>query len=87
MSDSSMALNPVTDEPSKPIPWSSASSSSSRVMAKLFSLPTTSVNHSLMNLTSASSASRSTHWRSSAGVPAGISLTGPIVLPSPGIRA
>ena len=87
MSDSSMALNPVTDEPSKPIPWASASSSSSRVIAKLFSLPTTSVNHSLMNFTSAPSASRSTHSRSSAGVPAGVSLTGPIVLPSPGIRA
>ena len=56
-------------------------------MAKLFSRPTTSVNHSRMNFTSAWVASRSAFSCSSAGVPAGVSLTGPIVLPSPGIRA
>ncbi len=37
MSDSSIALNPVIDEPSKPMPWSSAASSCSRVIAKLLS--------------------------------------------------
>ena len=37
MSDSSMALKPVIDEPSKPMPCSSAPGSSSRVTEKLFS--------------------------------------------------
>ena len=36
MSDSSIALKPVIDEPSKPIPSLSASSSSLGVIAKLF---------------------------------------------------
>ncbi len=44
MSDSSIALNPVIDEPSKPIPSSSAPSSSSGVIAKLFRCPSRSVN-------------------------------------------
>jgi hypothetical protein len=46
MSDSSIELKPVIDEPSKPIPSSSAPSSSSTVTAKLFSWPTMSVNQS-----------------------------------------
>ena len=44
MSDSSIALKPVIDEPSKPIPSSSAPSSSLRVIAKLFRCPSRSVN-------------------------------------------
>ena len=37
MSDSSIALKPVTEEPSKPIPPSKASSSSAALIEKLFS--------------------------------------------------
>ena len=37
MSDSSIGLNPVIDEPSKPIPPSNASSSSAALIEKLFS--------------------------------------------------
>ena len=37
MSDSSMALKPVIDDPSKPIPPSKASSSSCALIEKLFS--------------------------------------------------
>ena len=48
MSDSSIALNPVIDEPSKPIPPSNASSSSSALMLNDFSWPRMSVNHSRM---------------------------------------
>jgi hypothetical protein len=44
MSDSSIALNPVIDEPSKPIPSSSAVSISCGVIAKLFRWPSRSVN-------------------------------------------
>ncbi len=44
MSDSSIALKPVIDEPSKPIPSSSAPSSSLRVIEKLFRCPSRSVN-------------------------------------------
>ena len=44
MSDSSIALKPVIDEPSKPIPSSSASSISCGVMAKLLQWPSRSVN-------------------------------------------
>jgi hypothetical protein len=76
MSDSSIALNPVTDEPSKPMPRSSVPGSSSRVMAKLFRRPTTSVNHSRMNLTSSSATRRSTSSRAS--VPVRLASIGPI---------
>ena len=44
MSDSSIALKPVIDEPSNPIPSSSAPSSSDGVIAKLFRCPSMSVN-------------------------------------------
>jgi hypothetical protein len=44
MSDSSIALKPVIDEPSKPMPSSSAPSSSSGVIAKLFRCPSRSLN-------------------------------------------
>ena len=46
MSDSSIALKPVIDEPSKPIPPSNASSSSWALIEKLFSWPRMSVNQS-----------------------------------------
>ena len=57
MSDSSIALKPVIDDPSKPIPPSNASSSSSRLIEKLFSWPRTSVNQSRMKRMSRSSTS------------------------------
>ncbi len=46
MSDSSIGLKPVIEEPSKPIPPSKASSSSWALIEKLFSCPSTSVNQS-----------------------------------------
>jgi hypothetical protein len=46
--DSSIALKPVIDEPSKPMPPSNASSSSSLLIEKLFSWPRMSVNQSRM---------------------------------------
>src|SRR3954453_7990722 len=46
MSDSSIALKPVMDEPSNPIPPSNASSSSCALIEKLFSWPRMSVNQS-----------------------------------------
>jgi hypothetical protein len=54
MSDSSIALKPVIDEPSKPMPSSSAPSSSSRPTEKLFSCPMMSVNQNRMNSTPSS---------------------------------
>ena len=48
MSDSSIALKPVIEEPSKPIPPSNASSSSARLIENDFSWPRMSVNHSRM---------------------------------------
>ena len=51
MSDSSIALKPVIDEPSKPMPSSSAPSSSAGVIAKLFRCPSTSVNQSRSDFT------------------------------------
>ena len=44
MSDSSIALNPVIDEPSKPMPSFSASSISAGVIANDFRCPSRSVN-------------------------------------------
>ena len=46
MSDSSIALKPVIDEPSKPMPSSSAPSTSLVVIEKLFRCPSRSVNQS-----------------------------------------
>src|SRR5918992_2112577 len=54
MSDSSIALKPVIEEPSKPMPPSNASSSSSALMEKLLSWPRMSVNQKRMNLMSRS---------------------------------
>ena len=48
MSDSSIALKPVIEEPSKPIPPSNASASSVTLIENAFSWPRTSVNHSRM---------------------------------------
>ena len=44
MSDSSIGLNPVIEDPSKPMPPSKASSSSDSLIEKLFSWPSRSVN-------------------------------------------
>src|SRR4051794_9439498 len=52
MSDSSIALKPVIEEPSKPIPCSSPVSSSSLPTEKLFSCPWISVNQKRMKSTS-----------------------------------
>src|SRR5215211_209610 len=62
MSDSSIALNPVIDEPSNPMPCSSASESSSLPTAKLFSWPRMSVNQKRMNSTPSSSTRASTSF-------------------------
>ena len=55
-----MRLKPSIDEPSKVIPSSSAFSSSAGLMAKLFRLPSTSVNHSRIRRTPRSSTVRNT---------------------------
>ena len=55
MSDSSIGLNPVIEEPSKPMPPSKASSSSAALIEKLFSWPSRSVNQSRTKRTSFSS--------------------------------
>ena len=44
MSDSSIGLKPLIEEPSKPMPPSKASSSSAALIEKLFSWPSRSVN-------------------------------------------
>src|SRR4051794_32937456 len=48
MSDSSMALKPVIEEPSKPMPFSNASSSSAELMLNDLSCPRMSVNQRRM---------------------------------------
>ncbi len=63
MSDSSIALKPVIDDPSKPMPPSKASSSSAALIEKDFSWPRTSVNQNRMNRIPCSS----TRARTSAG--------------------
>ena len=65
MSDSSIALKPVMEEPSKPMPSSSAPSSSANVIEKLFRCPSMSVNQRWTYLTSLSRTSSSTRLRSS----------------------
>ena len=55
MSDSSIRLKPVIDEPSKPMPSSSAPGSSSRPIANDFSWPKMSVNQKRTNSTLCSS--------------------------------
>ena len=51
MSDSSMRLKPVIDEPSKPMPSANASSSSSLPIANDLSWPKMSVNQKRTNST------------------------------------
>ena len=65
MSDSSIALKPVIDEPSKPIPSSSAASTSLGVIAKLFRCPSRSVNQKSTYATPCFSISFSTFFRAS----------------------
>src|SRR4051794_3813456 len=60
MSDSSIRLKPVIDEPSKPIPSSSAPAISSRPTANDFSWPKMSVNQRRTNSTFCSSTCAST---------------------------
>src|SRR5690242_14485984 len=55
MSDSSIALKPVIEEPSKPIPASNASSSSATLIENDLSWPRMSVNQKRMKRTSRSS--------------------------------
>src|SRR5215211_671350 len=65
MSDSSIALKPVIDEPSKPMPASKAPSRSWELIEKDFSWPRMSVNQSRMNRTPVSR----TWARTSSAVP------------------
>ena len=53
MSDSSIALKPVIEEPSKPMPPSKASSSSAALIENDFSWPRMSVNQKRMKRISA----------------------------------
>src|SRR5688572_14370935 len=55
MSDSSIGLKPVIEEPSNPMPPSKASSSSAALIEKLFSWPSRSVNQRRTKRTSLSS--------------------------------
>src|SRR5438270_3041410 len=63
MSDSSIALKPVIDEPSKPMPSSSAPSISDGVIAKLFRCPSMSVNQKRTYSTPSFSTASSTFLR------------------------
>ena len=69
MSDSSIALKPVIEEPSKPIPPSNASASSVALIENAFSCPRMSVNHRRMKRMSRSATSAITSsavsWRGS----------------------
>ena len=62
MSDSSIGLNPLIEEPSKPMPPSKASSSSAALIEKLFSWPSRSVNQSRTKRTSFCSQNASTSF-------------------------
>ena len=68
MSDSSIALKPVIEEPSKPIPASSAPSSSAALIENDFSWPITSVNHMRMKRISRSATIARTSSAVSCGV-------------------
>src|SRR5581483_5492199 len=65
MSDSSIALKPVIDEPSNPMPSSSAPSTSPTVIEKLFKCPSRSVNQRSMSSTPRFLISSSTRLRAS----------------------
>jgi hypothetical protein len=62
MSDSSIGLKPVIEEPSNPIPPSNASASSVALIENAFNCPRMSVNHRRMNLISRSETSSITSW-------------------------
>ncbi len=61
MSDSWTRAKPSIAEPSKPMPSSKAASSSAGATRPIFSVPSTSVNHSRTNRMSRSSRVRSTN--------------------------
>ena len=61
MSDSYTRAKPSIAEPSKPMPSSNADSSSAGATETLFSVPSTSVNHSRTKRMSRSSSVRSTN--------------------------
>ncbi len=86
MSDSSMALKPVIEEPSKPMPSSSALSISAGVIAKLFRCPSRSVNHRRMKSTPSSLMRSSTRPRS-AGSLVALSRVSAICVISPPLNA
>src|SRR6266403_96677 len=65
MSDSSIALKPVIEEPSKPMPSSSAPSTSATVIEKLFRCPSRSVNQRSMSSTPVSLICARTCFRAS----------------------
>src|SRR5215471_3346804 len=81
MSDSSIALKPVIDEPSKPMPSSSAPSTSLRVIEKLFRCPSRSVNQRRMSSIPADSISASTSLRVSGSDVARFLLSTYAILP------
>src|SRR3954462_2845915 len=91
MSDSSIGLKPVIEDPSKPIPPSSASSSGAALIENDFRCPSTSVNHSRMNripcsstsaLTSSGVCGRSAGWGGMRAEPRGrAALQQPAITP------
>src|SRR4029079_6154139 len=81
MSDSSIALKPVIDDPSKPIPSSSAPSSSLIVMAKLLRCPSRSVNQRSTSWMPRDSISASTSLRVSGSLVARFLLSTYAILP------
>ena len=72
----------VIDEPSKPIPSSSAPSISLGVTAKLFRWPSMSVNHSSTNSTPSSSIRFSTSWRAAGSLVARFGVSTCVMNPS-----
>src|SRR5262245_14186940 len=85
ISDSSIALNPVIDEPSKPIPSSRASSTSLGVTAKLFRCPSMSVNQSSRKSTF-SSCSRFSASRLASGSLIALALLSTCAMPKPPLK-
>src|SRR5947207_2096859 len=81
MSDSSIALKPVIDDPSKPMPSSSAASISLGVTAKLFRCPSMSVNQRSRNSIPSSSMRFSTRLRDSGSLVARALLSTCATLP------
>src|SRR5918992_828293 len=91
MSDSSIALNPEIEEPSKPMPSSRAPSSSYGVIAKLFRWPSMSVNQRRMNWTFSFSTRSSTLRRTAGSLVARpfrsiVAIRPPLKAKNPGTR-